>query len=489
MFLMLNQTFHGVFLLFCKTVKNTTRMTGDKKTTPSRLSGLIKTWTERARNFWTYCTTGVWSDTRRNWKVNTIKTLNLSAQSFMNSELQNRASMLTYNTLLAIVPALALLFAIGRGFGFQNLLKSQLFTFFPSQREVLETAIGFVDHYLAQASQGIFVGVGLVFLLWTMISLMSNIEDSFNKVWGVKSNRPMARKVIDYTAIMFLLPILMVCSSGISLLMSTTIVDNPHFKIFSPAVKVLLDLAPFFLTWLSFTGMYMLFPNTKVKFKHALYCGTLAGTAFQILQYLFVSGQIYVSKYNAIYGSFAFLPLLLIWLQLVWSITLAGAVLCYSSQNIFQFNFSNDINAMSLDYKRKIAIVIMTIIVKRFSQRLQPLTIMDFAALYHMPSRIVTDLIREMADAGLLSIVYSENEKEQHAYQPAVDIHEITLGFVLDKLNSQGTEDFIPNFQEEFAPIINEVENSIQSTIKNGSEVVLMNIAVDISGTPSTRHK
>ena len=489
MFLMLNQTFHGVFLLFCKTVKNTTRMTGDKKTTPSRLSGLIKTWTERARNFWTYCTTGVWSDTRRNWKVNTIKTLNLSAQSFMNSELQNRASMLTYNTLLAIVPALALLFAIGRGFGFQNLLKSQLFTFFPSQREVLETAIGFVDHYLAQASQGIFVGVGLVFLLWTMISLMSNIEDSFNKVWGVKSNRPMARKVIDYTAIMFLLPILMVCSSGISLLMSTTIVDNPHFKIFSPAVKVLLDLAPFFLTWLSFTGMYMLFPNPKVKFKHALYCGTLAGTAFQILQYLFVSGQIYVSKYNAIYGSFAFLPLLLIWLQLVWSITLAGAVLCYSSQNIFQFNFSNDINAISLDYKRKIAVVIMTIIVKRFSQRLQPLTIMDFAALYHMPSRIVTDLIREMADAGLLSIVYSENEKEQHAYQPAVDIHEITLGFVLDKLNSQGTEDFIPNFQEEFAPIINEVENSIQSTIKNGSEVVLMDIAVDISGTPSTRHK
>ena len=463
-------------------------MTGDKKPAPSKLSTLISAWTARIRNFWDYCTTGVWSDTRRNWKVNTIKTLNLSVQSFMNSELQNRASMLTYNTLLAIVPALALLFAIGRGFGFQNLLKSQLFTFFPSQREVLETSIGFVDHYLAQASQGIFVGVGLVFLLWTMISLMSNIEDSFNKVWGVKSNRPMARKVIDYTAIMFLLPILMVCSSGISLLMSTTIVDTPHFKLFSPAVKVLLDFAPFLLTWLSFTGMYMLFPNTKVKFKHAFYCGVLAGTAFQILQYLFVSGQIYVSKYNAIYGSFAFLPLLLIWLQLVWSITLAGAVLCYSSQNIFQFNFSNDINAISLDYKRKIAVVIMTIIVKRFREQLQPLTIMDFAALYHMPSRIVTDLIREMTDAGLLSIVYSENEKEQHAYQPAVDIHDITLGFVLDKLNSQGSDDFIPNFQEEFSPILSVVEKSIEATINADSDTVLMDIDVDISGTPSPRH-
>lgn len=463
-------------------------MTNDKKPVQSGISMRLKAWSDRLRDFWIYCSTGVWNDTRRNWKVNTIKTLNLSAQSFMNSELQNRASMLTYNTLLAIVPALALLFAIGRGFGFQNLLKSQLFTFFPSQREVLETAIGFVDHYLAQASQGIFVGVGLVFLLWTMISLMSNIEDSFNKVWGVKSNRPMARKVIDYTAIMFLLPILMVCSSGISLLMSTTVVDNPHFKLFSPAVKVLLDFAPFILTWLSFTGMYMLFPNTKVKFKHALYCGILAGTAFQILQYLFVSGQIYVSKYNAIYGSFAFLPLLLIWLQLVWSITLAGAVLCYSSQNIFQFNFSNDINAISLDYKRKIAVVIMTIIVKRFSRQLPPLTIMDFAALYHMPSRIVTDLIREMADAGLLSIVYSETEKEQHAYQPAVDIHMITLGYVLDKLNSQGTDEFIPNFKEEFAPILEVVEKSIETTIKDNSDVSLMDIDVDISGTPTKPH-
>lgn len=130
----------------------------------------------------------------------------------------------------------------------------------------------------------------------------------------------------------------------------------------------------------------------------------------------------------------------------------------------------------------------MTIIVKRFREQLQPLTIMDFAALYHMPSRIVTDLIREMTDAGLLSIVYSENEKEQHAYQPAVDIHDITLGFVLDRLNSQGSDDFIPNFQEEFSPILSVVEKSIEATINADSDTVLMDIDVDISGTPSPRH-
>ncbi len=131
----------------------------------------------------------------------------------------------------------------------------------------------------------------------------------------------------------------------------------------------------------------------------------------------------------------------------------------------------------------------MTIIVKRFSLRLPPLTIMDFAALYHMPSRIVSDLIVEMTDAGLLSIVYSDNEKEQHAYQPAVDIHDITLGFVLDRLNSQGSDNFIPNFQEEFSPIISVVEESIETTIHADNDTVLMDIDVDISGTPAQRHK
>ena len=484
-FFELNLGFSHIKFVILQNGYNPQVMKKDNTSTPSRFTRYVSSRVERLRALWLYCSEGVWNDTRRTWKVNTIKTINLSVKSFLNSDLQNRASALTYNTLLAIVPALALLFAIGRGFGFQNLLQSQLFTFFPSQENALRAALGFVDHYLAQASQGVFVGVGLVFLLWTMISLMGNIESAFNTVWGVRSDRTMTRKVIDYTAILFMLPILMVCSSGISLLMSTAIVDNPHFSLFSPAVKVVLDCVPFVLTWLSFTGMYMLFPNTKVKFRNALYCGIFAGTAFQILQYLFVSGQLYVSKYNAIYGSFAFLPLLLIWLQLVWIITLAGAVLCYSSQNIFQFSFNGNINNISLDYKRKVAIVIMTIIVKRFEQQSPPLTLPDFAALYHMPSRLVTELISEMSEAGLVSIVYSETDKDQHAYQPAMDINKISVGLVLDRLNKLGTTEFIPNFKTEFAPVIKVVADAVKDIIDKESEILLMNLPVNIDGTPT----
>ena len=228
--------------------------------------------------------------------------------------------------------------------------------------------------------------------------------------------------------------------------------------------------------------MYLLFPNTKVKFKNAFLCGLLAGTAFQVLQFLFLTGQLYVSKYNAIYGSFAFLPLLLIWLQLVWTITLAGAVLCYSSQNIFQFNFRNDVNTISLDYKRKIALVIMTVIVKRFENQEPPLTVAGFAELYHMPARLISALIDEMTGAGLLSVVMSTSD--EHAYQPAIDPNIITLGYVLKKLNAHGSSDFIPYFKNEFEEIIELIDDRIENMVSNTSDVLLKNLNVNIKGTP-----
>ena len=142
---------------------------------PSIASRLNSIWL-RGLALWNYCYTDVWSDTRNTWKVNVVKTLNLSSRAFFNADLQTRAAALTYNTLLAIVPAMALLFAIGRGFGFQNLLQNQLFNYFPAQSKAIEAALSFVDSYLAQASEGVFVGVGIVLLLWTLISLLGNVE-------------------------------------------------------------------------------------------------------------------------------------------------------------------------------------------------------------------------------------------------------------------------------------------------------------------------
>ncbi|WP_302129260.1 YihY/virulence factor BrkB family protein, partial [uncultured Duncaniella sp.] len=300
-------------------------MTEEKK--PGKFASWIDRTKTRAFTLWNYYSEGVWEDNRDTAKVNLVKTLNLTVRSFMSSDLQSAACALTYRTLLAIVPALALLFAIGRGFGFQNLLQSQLYQYFPSQHKALEMAFSFVDSCLAQASEGIFVGVGIVFLLWTLISLLDSVETSFNNIWGVTVDRPFARKVTDYLAICIILPVLMICSGGLRIFMSTTIQKLLPFDFIGPVVGDILDLVSILFGCLFFAGAYALIPNTKVKLKNALITGGIAGITFQILQWLFVSGQIYVSKYNAIYGSFSFLPLMLIWMQFSWLITLAGALI------------------------------------------------------------------------------------------------------------------------------------------------------------------
>ena len=180
---------------------------------------------ERQESLWSrinrnlrYIISGVWNDTRDHWSVKMVKIINLSVQSFLDRDLQLRAASLTYSTVLAIVPALAMLFAIARGFGFQNLMQSELLRYFPSQRQALENALVYVDNYLSQASQGIFIGIGLIFLLWTLVSLMSNVENTFNHVWGITTRRSLQRKFTDYSALFLLLPVLIVCSAGISIL-------------------------------------------------------------------------------------------------------------------------------------------------------------------------------------------------------------------------------------------------------------------------------
>ena len=462
---------------------------GSAPKAPQKASRMART-VARMQQIWSYVSHDVWSDTRSSFKVNLIKTLNLTIRSFLSSDIQSAACALTYRTLLAIVPALALLFAIGRGFGFQNLLTSQLFNYLPSQQRALETAFKFVDSYLAQASEGIFVGIGILFLLWTLISLVSSVEDTFNLIWGVRQGRSIWRKLTDYTAIFLILPILMICSSGLTIFMSSTLQNALPGNFLSPAISAMLDFASAALIWLFFTGAYMLIPNTKVKFQNALIAGILAGIAFQVLQWLFVSGQLYVSKYNAIYGGFSFLPLLLIWLQLVWVISLAGAVLCYSSQNIFQFSFTSEVNRISLSYKRKVSLAMMAMIVKRFHNDLPPMRPADFAVTFNIPTRLVEEIVGALVDSGLVSRIVTSSDSVS-ALQPAVDISSLTVGAVIKRLDDFGTSDFIPMFSQRFAAV-NSISDSVTAAmIHSGDSTLVQDIelpaALDTNETNSTK--
>ena len=375
--------------------------------------------------------------------INIIKTIILAVRGFRSENLQTKAAALTYSTLLAIVPLLAVLIGIAKGFGFQGTVRQELYTYFPGHELVLDKAFEFVESYLAEAQGGIFIGVGLILLFYTAINLISSIEDTFNDIWQIQKSRPWYRKLSDYLALFLVLPVLMTASSGLSIFMST--LQNSflgQYLFFTPLMELSLHIIPYIITTLAFTGLYVSLPNTKVKFINGLVAGFIAGCAFQLFQYIYISGQIWVSKYNAIYGSFAALPLLLLWLQLSWLICLFGAELSYASQNVKKFSFERDSKNISRRYKDFLTLLIASLIIKRFEKGEKPYTADELSDAYRIPIRITTQILYLLKELGIIIEVNYGNDDRVAYYQPAIDVNKITVSYLLTRMDKQGSENF-----------------------------------------------
>jgi len=260
------------------------------------------------------------------------KTLYHAIRFFTAKRVMAKAAALTYNTLLAIVPIMAVVFAIARGFGYNKYIESWFRELLSTQPQAAEVIIGWVNSYLIHTQSGIFLGVGLLFMLYTVLMLVNNIEQTFNEIWQVRQSRSMVRSFSNYMATFFLLPILIVVFTGLSMLMTTMTSTMPD--LLSTVVRQIVGWAPYMLMSLLFIGLYILMPNTKVRWQCAVVPGLLAGIAMQVLQVAYVHSQIWVTGYNAIYGSFAALPLFMLWIQASWTICLFGAELTFANQNL-----------------------------------------------------------------------------------------------------------------------------------------------------------
>lgn len=413
---------------------------------------------EKVMAFYEYCWSGIWKESSSTTKIRLIKVANLSVRSFLDRDLQTKSMSLTYSTVLAIVPAIALLLAIGRGFGLQDVLEQNLYHSFPAQKQIITFSLSFVDSYLKEVSSGVFVGVGIIFLLWTLISLLSNIESAFNSIWGVTRDRSFFQKVTDYIAICLMVPILLICSSGVSIFLSATTQDNLHFQFLTPLVNVVLEALPVVFAWLAFSLSFCLIPYTRVQFRYAAISGAICAVIFQILQLLFVNGTIYVSRYNAIYGSFAFLPLLLIWLQLSWLILLLGCVLTYSFQNIYVFNFIGNLKKMSHTYKQKVTIIVAAVIARRFHEGLPPINRPGLSRDYGLPIRVVERVCDCLHTAGIINYVVPDKD-EEYGLTPAVETDTMTIGELIRRVNAVGDHGFIPSFDKDYRDAVTEIDS------------------------------
>lgn len=437
---------------------------------------------QKISDIWKFVTYDIWritenEVTKTKYSLYTIiKTIYLCINRFTTDRLANKASALTYSTLLAIVPILAILFAIARGFGFSNLMEHQLRTGLGGNPETTEAILTFVDSYLSQTKGGVFIGIGLVMLLWTVINLISSIEVTFNRIWQVKKARSMYRKITDYFSMLLLMPILIVISGGLSIFMSTMLKQMEDFALLAPMLKFLIQLIPFAITWFMFTALYAYMPNTKVKLKHALISGVLAGTAYQAFQFLYISGQLWVSRYNAIYGSFAALPMFLLWLQISWTICLFGAELAYAGQNIRNFSFDKDTQNISRRYRDFISVLIMSLIAKRFEQNGAPYTAEIISEENHIPIRLTNQTLYRLQEIDLIHEVATDEKSADIAYQPSIDINQLNVALLLDRLDSYGSENFKIDKEEEFSNEWRILVESREEYYNKASQVLLKDL-------------
>jgi membrane protein len=373
-----------------------------------------------------------------------------------------RASSLTFYTLLSIVPVAAMFFGVAKGFGFERRLEKELFDKFAGQEEVLNQVINFSNSLLDQTQGGLIAGIGLLVLFWSVLKILGHIEMALNDIWGIKESRSWGRKFSDYLSIMLISPILVLISGSATVFIKTEVTQITQkvelLGVISPLLFFLLKFAPYVLIWALFTILYIIMPNTKVNFKAGLLGGVVAGTLYQIAQWGYISFQIGAAKYNAIYGSFAALPLLLMWLQISWWIVLFGAELSFANQNVDTYEYEPDCLKVSPGFKKLLALQIARLLIKKFENGDRPLTDSQISAKLEMPIRLVHNLLFDLVESGLVSEIMTQADKK-FAYQPARDINKMTIQSVLEALDQMGTDDIPVAKTEDYQALSDALQN------------------------------
>jgi len=376
-----------------------------------------------------------------------IKTLVLGTRGFIDQDLNVKASGLTYSILFAVIPTFAMIIAIAKGFGIEKLIRSSLEGTFIGQADLIPQVMQFVERYLETTQGGLFIGIGLAVLFYSVMNFFMQVEKAFNGIWQVKKSRSVVRQFSTYFSSLLVIPVLIVLSSGLSIFINTAIAQSFLYDVLSPFLRFGVKFTPYILNWIVFTVMYLVIPNTKVRFSNALIAGVIAGTAFQLFQFLYIHGQVYLSRYNVVYGSFAAIPLLLLWLQISCLIVLLGAEISYASQNIRNFEYESDVNTMSTRYKNFLTLFITYVVVKQLEDQKPPLSSTEISDNYRLPIRVVNQILMKLVDVSVFIEVFNESSKSK-TYQPAIDINQLTVNLLFNKLDNYGSELFLTNKNE-----------------------------------------
>ena len=336
-----------------------------------------------------------WRNPVVRWLVQQYRLLFYTARGLLEHGTIVRSAALTFYTLMSLVPILAVVFAVVKGFGLADGLIENLYGLFPRNPDIVDYIVNFAENALARTQGGVVAAVALVMLFWAVIRVFGSIESAFNNIWEVKVERSITRQWTDYIAVVMIVPILWIVANAVGNYAEQLLGfdDSWYFNLLS-------HLASMIVIWVMFTFLYIVIPNARVRFGSALMAGIVAGTIFLLFQWGYVYGTVYA------------------------------------------------------EVKR----VLMLTVVRNFRDRGGALPADEIRERLDLPTRIVNDVLFQLVQAGQLIAVRSGDGERETAFTPAHDIASMTVYGVLEAVERSGQTTFDLGQTPELARVDRELE-------------------------------
>jgi membrane protein len=396
---------------------------------------------------------------------NIISGIKRALQNYKRANSALWVTSLCFYTLLSLVPIFAILFSLGNWLGVAENLIKQLNKYSPLNEEMINFLITFSENLLENARSGVLAGIGFLFLGWTLITMFSIIEKAFNDIWQVSKTRMILRKITDYVACFLLFPLLILTVNG------SMIILGKKLEGIYDISPYLIQLVPILTLLLFFTALYMLIPNTNVRFIPAFFSAIFVTLFFAGFQHLFILLQVMIITYNKIYGSFSGIFIFFFWLKIMWFFVILGAHLSYFLQNKELKLDSFNVRDMSFKSKECATLMIIYELIKRYRDDLHPATVLEIAEEYNLSYNLVLYILEIFEENGLVAEVINEKSRYDRSY---VIVNNI------DRINFQRIFSALENYGENIDLIINNRNKIFFEIVENKNyEVILKDIKVD----------
>ena len=427
----------------------------------------------------------------RRFLLSVLRVGHMVVKGFITNRSGVQASAMTYFTLMALVPVLALMLSVSKGFRVQDrLLQTVGIQFDSTTKEFLVLPDGplsdlpkpmtkmIKDVFLAVENTNFTtVGIlGIALLFWSVVKMMGRIEAIFNIIWGVGKSRGLIRKFSDYISVLVTFPILVLLatsanatlqSEGLNALLKHRL--GHLFWVYERG----LGLTSLFFVVLGFSLLYMFMPNTKVKIFPAFVGGLIGGICFVIWQWFYFTVQIGAAKQNPIYGTFAAIPLFLIFVQIAWLLVLFGAEVGFAVQNYKTYNIESSPNTLSFATQQLLGLLIITEVARAFHKgaKWNPV---DYSSSHNIPARITAVVLDRLVDGNVLIAV--EGEGKERSYVPAKDLGALTVADVRTALSGSPLKNIRVTLEQTCPSICERIDKLEKRIYEDLGESTLLDV-------------